>query len=80
MEHADYESLSWSFDNDEKSHNNELERQEVTEQMFTISGNDDLSPLTIITSATSIDFQEMIADLDVEQLLAKMAEAHKQYV
>ena len=38
MENTDYESLSWSFDNDEKSHNNELARQEVTEQMFTISG------------------------------------------
>ena len=67
MEHADYESLSWRIDNDEKSHNKELTRQEVTEQMFTISRNDDLNPLTIITSATSIDFQEMIADLDVEQ-------------
>ena len=51
-----------------------------TAQTFTILGDDNLDPLTIIVSSKTIDFQEMIEGLDIEQLLIMMVEYHRKTI
>ena len=74
MKQSDCESLLWRFDN-----NNEFERQEVTEQMFNIYLMITLTHASHYFT-TVINFKVMITELDAEQLLTKMTEAHKKLI
>ena len=47
---------------------------------FPILGEDNLDPLTIIVSSKTIDFQEMIEGLIIEQLLILMVEYHRKII
>ena len=45
-------------------------------QSFTLLGNDEIAPITIIASNPSQEFQNRIACMDVEQLLIEMGDSH----
>ena len=77
MEHFESKSPARSSVSSYNPCNDELDDYNQIAQTFTILGEDNLDPLTIIVSSKTIDFLEMIKGLDIEQLLIMMVEYHR---
>ena len=80
MEHFESKSLARSSVSSYNPCNDELDDYNQTAQTFTILGEDNLDPLTIIVSSKTIDFQEIIKGLDIEQLLIMMVEYNRKII
>ena len=80
MEHFESKSPARSSVSSDSPCNDELDDYNQTAQTFIILGDVNLDPLTIIVSSKTIDFQEMIEGLDIEQLLIIMVEYHRKII
>ena len=72
MKHFESKSPTRSSFSSDRPCNDELDDYNQIALTLSILGDDNLDPLTIIVSSKTIDFQEMIEGLDIEQLLIMM--------
>ena len=80
MEHFESKFPARSSVRSDIPYNDELDDYNQTSQTFTILGEDNLDPFTIIIFSKTIDLQEMIEGLDIEQLLIMMVEHHRKII